>query len=1116
MKNSTLFIFTLCLLGSMRLSAQTTNVGHQWVYYGGPSASASSCVVDSNAVWIGSYGSGLLRLDRNTGAVTSENNTNTHLPGNAIPQVYRDKQNRLWAFSDYNGIYQQVGNTWKKMWGNFVDTSFYSTLHIEQEEIGGSLLFNGDITIKQPNTNTIRYYSRIRYDGQSFSTIANDDGVGYQDYYKNNWRGDSAGTSVVKRDSLGNQTIALLPNNQHAYSFKEDKQHRIWVLTNTHSYQTSYGKYLYYKNGNTWTHLPTPVDNVANVEINSIYFDNQNNIYCILSNSNATPYLQGMIRYDQASQTWTTYNYNNGTLPGPNMTAITVSDDGHWWYSNFAYNTYNNAYLYEYTGTQWRAYYLKYSVLPEIPSNIQASPNTGTLWGNQEGFLARFNGQAWQAERTNQGRKMPLSWFKVAPDQKVWFVKEGYSDSIFIYNPVTHQQTFNLLFTRSTSTRVHDIGFDKSGNTWVAHYYGISKCNNGQVTNYNKTNTALPYELTMSVVCDSTNNIWFSCFDDYGGAIVRRSPQNQWTFYNHINSPFPYSNSYMNGYSSLFLGVESDGTLWANSGGKLYKQINNAWQIYNPIQGDTLRATIQYDKQGALWTTGDKGLYKLKNGIWTHYSTENSNLLTRYPNITTIDNNNNKWLAASYYSYNSFIQIFNERGVNVESVLQSPTLLTGLTFYDLNQNGIHDANEPSVGGHEIVQNNRRHFWTIAPNGFRIYSNPSRTDTLLCRPAYNWRSTSDSIKYINTGLTGAANIEFGVYPKIMKDSVNVTGIVSDRIRCNTSTPFRFVIQNKGTTLKTSELEVRLDSAVTYISSSQALLSNTNGVLRFAIPIIPLNDFYTLQIDGRVPTSAVGRPSLHRAKILMRNAQNAITSQDSTLLTQIVTCSYDPNDKTSHSEGRSLGEQVLLGDALNYTIQFQNKGNDTAFTVVIRDTLHNGLDPNSFEFIGASHPVRAARDGRALSFTFNPITLDYTAHNEAASQGFVTFKVRPRNTLSAPTTVTNIAHIYFDFNPAITTNTAQNTYVQYLNSPVYTVLPPLSFIVQPNPVINTAQIVTNESLYALTLTDISGKIVWQQNNIMQRTTDIPMENLPAATYFVTLQTNAGKTTQKIIKM
>ncbi|MCB0381028.1 MAG: delta-60 repeat domain-containing protein, partial [Flavobacteriales bacterium] len=58
--------------------------------------------------------------------------------------------------------------------------------------------------------------------------------------------------------------------------------------------------------------------------------------------------------------------------------------------------------------------------------------------------------------------------------------------------------------------------------------------------------------------------------------------------------------------------------------------------------------------------------------------------------------------------------------------------------------------------------------------------------------------------------------------------------------------------------------------------------------------------------------------------------------------VVRASYDPNDKTGYPLGVSSNHFVTPNGKIDYVIRFQNTGTDTAFTVVIRDTLDVDLD------------------------------------------------------------------------------------------------------------------------------------------------------------------------------
>ena len=140
------------------------------------------------------------------------------------------------------------------------------------------------------------------------------------------------------------------------------------------------------------------------------------------------------------------------------------------------------------------------------------------------------------------------------------------------------------------------------------------------------------------------------------------------------------------------------------------------------------------------------------------------------------------------------------------------------------------------------------------------------------------------------------------------------------------------------------------------------------------------------------------------------------------------SYDPNDKQVVPTGIREEHFTQEESELEYTIRFQNTGTDTAYTVVIIDTLSEHLDLSTLRLGVTSHPVAWTLSGRGvpvLTWRFNQIDLPDSNRNEPASHGFVKFKVSMKEALPRGTVVANQAAIYFDYNSPIITNTAFNT-------------------------------------------------------------------------------------------
>lgn len=137
------------------------------------------------------------------------------------------------------------------------------------------------------------------------------------------------------------------------------------------------------------------------------------------------------------------------------------------------------------------------------------------------------------------------------------------------------------------------------------------------------------------------------------------------------------------------------------------------------------------------------------------------------------------------------------------------------------------------------------------------------------------------------------------------------------------------------------------------------------------------------------------------------------------------SHDPNLKNVSPEGIGNYHIVSPGTLLDYRVHFQNTGNDTAYKVVVTDSISPYLDISTLELGAYSYPYTLSVSGTGspiLRFTFNGINLTDSTSDELHSQGFFDFKIAPKTSISNGTKIENFADIFFDFNPSVRTNTA----------------------------------------------------------------------------------------------
>jgi len=136
----------------------------------------------------------------------------------------------------------------------------------------------------------------------------------------------------------------------------------------------------------------------------------------------------------------------------------------------------------------------------------------------------------------------------------------------------------------------------------------------------------------------------------------------------------------------------------------------------------------------------------------------------------------------------------------------------------------------------------------------------------------------------------------------------------------------------------------------------------------------------------------------------------------------TGSFDPNNKEAQPLGYNAEHYINQNQYLDYQINFQNTGTDTAFFVTLIDTLSPHLDPASIQVTSASHPYTWTLKGNGiLEVKFDYIMLPDSNVNEPASHGFAKFRIEQKANNPVGTIINNFADIYFDLNAPVRTNT-----------------------------------------------------------------------------------------------
>ena len=126
---------------------------------------------------------------------------------------------------------------------------------------------------------------------------------------------------------------------------------------------------------------------------------------------------------------------------------------------------------------------------------------------------------------------------------------------------------------------------------------------------------------------------------------------------------------------------------------------------------------------------------------------------------------------------------------------------------------------------------------------------------------------------------------------------------------------------------------------------------------------------------------------------------------------------------------------------------------------------------------------------VSFIFDNIMLPDSNVNQLASQGFVKYRIDLKPDLPLETAIFNTAHIYFDLNPAVITNTTINTlYID--DSGIDELIKKQQLLVYPNPFSESTTVYFGKDLknYSIQIVDLSGKQVYYNNELMSLPLDL----------------------------
>lgn len=479
-------------------------------------------------------------------------------------------------------------------------------------------------------------------------------------------------------------------------------------------------------------------------------------------------------------------------------------------------------------------------------------------------------------------------------------------------------------------------------------------------------------------------------------------------------------------------------------------------------------------------------------------------------------------MVTNFSNQNGFITINN---MSTSTGVINCTGFTFNAFLDSNNNGTKDTGEVNFPlgkfTHEKNDNGVIHN-VIAPTGsFSIYdmvTTNSYDVSFVVNPAYATMYNVNPSQFLNLTPTGAGMTTYN-FPVTSLQNYNDLGVAV--VPFNAPRPGfnyinRIVYANLGNqTISSGTVSFTKPSAVSIVSTAPATTSTATGFTYNFTNLLPF-EVRTVDVVMLVPTI----PTVNANDYLVSQASivpvtgDVVVENNSNTLTQIVVNAYDPNDKMEARGPQILHSSFTSNDYLYYTIRFENTGNASAINIRVNDVLNNKLDESTLSMISSSHAYELDRVGIELNWKFNNIQLPVSVANSTIGKGYVTFKIKPKAGYAVGDIIPNAASIYFDYNPAIVTNTFTTEFVALLESESFNTN---EFMVYPNPTnsILNIQSKNNQTISEVNVYDLLGKKLTNKK-VTVSTTEIDLTNYTPGLYVLeVISADNQKSIHKIVK-
>ena len=1024
------------------------------------STQISTIAEDTSGVkWIASYDMGVYTYD---GKLWKNYTTSDGLLSNAVNAVAIDPSGVKW-FGTNVGVNTFDGTIWKRY--TKTDGLLSNTVMVIAIDKTGVKWFGGRGGMSS-------------FDGTTWTTHSLGTGIPVSfvggmivDKYNNKWFASNRGIYKFDNTSWVKYSMADGLPDSNCSAIATDKQNNIWVGSDR-------GLSVY--NGTSW-HTYTHSDGLVCDTVYSIYADTvSNKIYAGTT--------QGLSVFDGTS--WQSYTSQNSTIANAVMNICKLKDNSYW----FASYGKGIAVL---DGNNWSEYT---TASAPVSNNISCAviDKSGEKWfaysGNKatadNGGLMKYDGNKWTSYTKTEGLvTSDINYIAVDNANNKWLATTN--SRYLIRFDGTNWSNF-----KHNGGLLACLHIDRFDNIWIGGFLPRSGVN---LLKYNGIQFE-PYPGILnvsSIKSESPNTLWYATW----GNGVYKYDGTDWKHYTTADG--------LASDTIWDIFIDEKGAKWMATSKGITSYNGVEWKTYTTADGvagyDVY--SIASDVNGVKWfATTSSGVSRFDGTTWKTYTTKDGLANDSLASVF-IDEKGRKWFSTSRHG----ISVLDD-GSNAPGYYPGRTKI-GQVFNDLNGNGTKDNGETNLPEQILKVNDN--FTVTHTNGLFYIPLNSENYTVSIQPQNYWKATSDTVlSFVASSTALTDTLFFGLKAEQNIDDVSVS-ISGTPTRIGFTGQYWVDYKNTGSINENGTVSIELDDLTTIIKTTpEATLIEGNKVTWDFTDLLPQEN-RQIQICAQMADyKHLGDTIINKANVTISNTDVNLSNNACTLK-QILTGSFDPNDKQV-AQGEGTKSYVLHNSLLEYTIHFQNTGTDTAYNVNVADTINANMDLSTLQIISSSHTVSLElKDNNVVVFHFENILLPDSTKNKSGSQGFVKYSIKPKTGLTDDTEVSNKADIYFDYNPAVITNTVNNTFVTAIPKGTIDAVKTVSdnqLSIYPNPATDGFYVITSIKT-SVTVFSLSGQELLTKNILSDKYINI--NSLPKGMYIVKLVTENGITEQKVIK-